>query len=250
MGVASTASMTKAATFHRCFMRRKERGVKLLVSSSRTNPWPCRRLSTASDHQDPTLRWAQTNPDLAQQCLNPPPPHEFQWMDSTFPHGQMQSLEGYLKWRRWTIPQDASAFEEEAVSLASHVLSTPLTLAYYMHELRKHGHGDSLYRWCCIGARAEASLPSLYWKEFLLLGSALKLQSHTRDENIESVIGDIVLDVKLDFVGPDIPPRTVKQEISISCGRGDDGNAISSAISLQSHHRGLFHEYSDMALMS
>jgi hypothetical protein len=89
----------------------------------------------------------------------------------------------------------------------------------------------------------------LYWKEFLLLGSALKLQSHS-DENIESVIADIVLDVKLDFVGPDIPPRTVKQEISVSCGRGDDGTAISSAISLQSHHRGLFHEYSKLALMS
>jgi hypothetical protein len=84
-----------------------------------------------------------------------------------------------------------------------------------------------LQRWCCVGARAEATLPWQYWKEFLLLGSALLEKDGSSSDNDGQM-----LQVELEFTGPDIPPVLPEQIISI-----DDGT-----MTIRGGHRGLYHE--------
>lgn len=152
------------------------------------------------------------------------------------------------------MPRGVSDFDEgAATALASHVLSVPLTLGSNIEGLFNRRRTDGpVNRWCCIGARAEASLPSVYWKEFLLLGSALMVGND--DVEARGVDEETRIQVSLDFVGPDIPPTTVKQTVSLSCGDADsDANSNSNAscaIFLSAQHRGLFHENSDAASVS
>ncbi|GKY90398.1 hypothetical protein MPSEU_000013700 [Mayamaea pseudoterrestris] len=76
-----------------------------------------------------------------------------------------------------------------AEGLATHVLSAPLTVAKATNQ----------QKWCCIGARAEASLPVQYWREVLVVLSWL---NHA----------NAPVQVQLDFIGPEVlqrPPLTL-----------------------------------------
>ncbi|KAL3935301.1 MAG: hypothetical protein SGBAC_009157 [Bacillariaceae sp.] len=78
---------------------------------------------------------------------------------------------------------------------------------------------DAPIRLTCVGARAEATLPSEYWKEFLIFSSSLPNNETTN------------VDLILDFVGPDIHPPTPDAEVSCN----------SSTIKLHWQYKGFLH---------
>lgn len=152
-------------------------------------------------YQHSALKWGRENPKIAQECLNFPPlptRGEMQSVNRLDSLKQIQSLGDYWRWRRWEFPLESEAELVEAEALASHILSAPLTLAT---QLLTPGSDNSSPRtqqqqqqqWCCIGARAEASLPLEYWKEMLVLGTA--------------VADNAPLHLTLDFIGPEIVQR-------------------------------------------
>lgn len=149
------------------------------------------------DHDDPTLLWARDNPALAQQCLQPPV-WDMKACDPIFSDQKSESLEGYCKWRRWPnvasskTPNDDESLKEKTLAISSHVLSAPLTLALFTGRNKQV---SSKNRFCCVGARAEATIPFDFWKEYLLLRSS---SSALVDDNEEVVAHS------LDFIGPDI----------------------------------------------
>ncbi|CAJ1966819.1 unnamed protein product [Cylindrotheca closterium] len=186
--------------------------------------WPASRSSTPHlrrilggrrrYYRDSSLQWAETNPETAQQSLQPPGWNVPADVNDQSP---IYSIEDYLKFREWRLPSKNDG-RENALSLISHVLSTPLTIASFynraLHEL------DAPIRLCCVGARAEATLPNEYWKEFLIFSSSLP---NNETKNV---------DLMTDFVGPDICPRTPDTEISWN----------SSTTKLHWHYKGFLHD--------
>jgi len=172
----------------------------------------------------------------------------------------MQSLEAYLEWRRWTFPNEmfdqtqGVVFRDQrnnANSLISHLLSAPLTLAsQFKHltescgklPLKKNDTKESIeLDWCCVGARAEASIPAVYWREFLTPSMAsISSEKNPSDAGISLPEGKY-LEITLDFVGPDIPPKLSKQSVCIPDNQGGS-TAPSVSLSLCSYYRGFFHD--------
>ena len=188
-----------------------------------STPPPSRRRYSSSSQQiiseeDSTLAWARKNPEVAQRCLQPPPFH-------AAPDKNLQywnSLEEYCQWRQWTFPTTTDNAEKDAnhgIRLASHVLSAPLTLAKFRGTTVKKQSGDHSrpFRWACVGARAESTLPYHYWKEMLFL-----LSNHNNHQH----------HVEMDFCGPEVHPKTPDNRIELD----------TSALSLRWFHRGLFHK--------
>jgi splicing suppressor protein 51 len=112
-----------------------------------------------------------------------------------------------------------------ARAIASHVVSAPLTSARHLdrhvkefephHTLPADHARDPLeLRWCCIGARAEATLPVEYWREVLL------------------VLGKPV-HIHLNFVGPDV--HDARQDVTLSYRN--------SILMLRWMRNATFHEY-------
>jgi len=217
-----------------------------------------------------TLDWAKSNPFLAQECINPPVWYDLEKcrnLDGEYGPLEKQlprSLEAYLKWRRWTFPKEVVKLREEgrdnATALISHILSAPLTLAsqfrHVCSTLNKNDSGDDIihHQWCCVGARAEASIPIVYWKEFLMLSTASSLFLNDKKDIGNSGILPTIQ--SLDFTGPDIPPKLFEQSLSIPINNNSNKNngiinsrdnkgtsSLSvSTLSLRGFHRGLFHE--------
>lgn len=172
-------------------------------------------------HDDPTLSWARQNPALAQKCLECPPWRE-DACDASFWNINSDSLEGFSLWRKWIHvwpAEDArdSFLTEKTLAISSHILTAPLTLAKF---ITTSGLTQNC-RICCVGARAESSLPFEIWKEYLLFTSSLTKTS---------------ISTTLDFVGPDIvgmqgktPNRTVELEAG-------------STLLLRWYYKGLFHD--------
>jgi hypothetical protein len=158
-------------------------------------------------YQHSALNWARGNPKIAQECLNLPPLPTRGETQRVNQLKQIQSLGDYWRWRRWDFPVESAAELVEAKALASHVLSTPLTLATQLltpNSRVSESNSRKQQQWCCIGARAEASLPLDFWKEVLVLGTAIA-------EN------DAPLHLTLDFIGPEIvqrPPVQLEYEES------------------------------------
>lgn len=198
---------------------------------------PGRRQSSSNEYEcyyvDPTLSWAKENPNEAQGCLQPPGWDISSNCDPDRNTQKTESLEDYCRWRKWPHSSPSSELHERAVAISSHVLSAPLTLAnFYYHDAAAANEdcgvaaaaattqhkNETTTRWCCVGARAEATLPYDYWKEFLLLGSAM---------------AETAIHVSMDFVGPDIQPTTPSRTIELE----DD-----SSLSLRWYYKGLLHE--------
>jgi hypothetical protein len=205
-------------------------------------------------HQDPTLVWAQSNPRLAQECLNPPP------IESIGPSAEnmMESLETYLKWRRWTFPNEIISDQSQcrasedpkecAKALISHLLSAPLTMASQFNDMIRNCSNDNTkggsmeFNWCCIGARAEASIPIVYWKEFLISSRASLFSQEGRlVGSSNSDLSNKSLDISMDFIGPDIPPKLSEQSI-ITPAREDESDSTAASLCLRGYHRGFFHD--------
>ena len=172
------------------------------------------------NHIDPTLVWARDNPTVAQQCLQPPV-WDAESCDASFFDRKSESLEGYCQWRKWpgvTATAGADKFlRDKTLSISSHVLSSPLTLAAFTSQSKIHRR----LHFCCVGARAEAMIPFDFWKEYLLLSSAML------DENIAASI---------DFIGPDVRAskgKTTDKEVSLYTG---------SSIVLRWYFKGYLHD--------
>jgi hypothetical protein len=216
----------------------------------------------ANYYDDPTLLWAKSNPHVAQNCLHPPPLPPPLPSSETF-RAKTASLESYLKWRRWHFPQEIYDDDDKyskAVALTSHVLSTPLTLAsqieaFYSTRNTHKNDGSEEWtidqqRWCCVGARAEASLPLVYWKEFLLLGSKILLGNSTKNETTTGTRShrqDNAFRISLEFTGPDILPNLPKQSVSIPPpSHSTKDVTFCSSIIVSGGFRGLYHENSEI----
>lgn len=159
----------------------------------------------------------------------------------------IKSLETYLEWRGWKFPNEISdqsqsrTFEdprENAKALISHLLSAPLTLASQAKNVGKNCVNNDIkegkFDWCCVGARAEASIPIMYWKEFLM-ATRVSLSS---DKDYSSKTS---LEISLDFIGPDIPPKLSEQTVIVP--ESDDENApFATSLSLRGYYRGYFHD--------
>eukprot|EP00977_Amphora_coffeiformis_P023338 scaffold13016_cov154-Amphora_coffeaeformis.AAC.11 len=189
-------------------------------------------------YQSETLQWASQHRVLAQQCLNLPATS----VPSGPPTQPIRSWEAYLEWRQWYFPSELPAEDtNKAVGLVSHVLSAPLTAAtqlfsaFFQNQSTIHFSGTM--NWCCVGARAEASLPVEYWKEILVLWA------HTSPNNARCTTTTTTttttenknnnkLDVTIDFVGPDVLRRP-------STHLTYEGHSLT----LRWLYNGTFHEY-------
>jgi hypothetical protein len=186
----------------------------LLRSISSRSNWNKEVPTGRRYYRDPTLKWAEKNPQLAHRSLQPPG-----WnLAEGAVDPSLLSVEEYLAFRKWSLPSDDQE-KEMAIALITHVLSTPLTMAlFYAHALAGPGRLKSPLRLSCVGARAEATLPYEYWKEFLISTS---LATNTP-----------YVAVQLEFVGPDIHPQTPDTTVTWN----------DSMIALQWYHKGLLHD--------
>ena len=174
----------------------------------------CRRILLPRTHlrscrfsrryfQDETLRWTEQNEAEARASLSIPAP------GSIIP--RLSTLEDYLAQRGWITTGD----ETHSVALISHVLSAPLSLRYHAEQTITDLSQDA-FEICCLGARAESTLPADYWKEVLM----------TTTQRIWNI----------DLIGPDVSPNS--DPIRLQHG--------ASQIKMQVHSTDLFH---DMPLM-
>lgn len=113
------------------------------------------RRNTRRSFQDETFFWAEHNKADARASLLIPSPK------STI--RRLSTLEEYLEERGWITTGDKG----HGVALISHVLSAPLTMRYLAEHNLAHPLKDDL-EICCVGARAEATLPAQYWKEAVM----------------------------------------------------------------------------------
>mmetsp|Transcript_37100 Transcript_37100/g.89929 ORF Transcript_37100/g.89929 Transcript_37100/m.89929 type:complete len:478 (+) Transcript_37100:73-1506(+) len=235
-------------------------------------------VAKEKEEEDPALTWARSNPAEAQACITPPPLSSFhhEHNDDSSYNSRYHSLEEYLKWRRWSLAlnwkkwtggssnedadtskkpnrhdDDLNEQEQKTIhgykmTMISHVLSTPLTLALQLEQYcrtmmnYKNSTSDDdekfvvvpstqVIKICCVGARAEASLPDMYWKELL---NAVNTKPTTTSTSKP-------LSVSIDFIGPDIPPM-MKERVVNSDSVDTD---TESTLTLRGLYRGLFHDY-------
>lgn len=190
---------------------------------SRTSPMG---FSSASSEADPSRAWAARHPGRARQVLEVPPPSSAGGGGRGEGAPPPPTVASYLAWRRWDLSKrlrtlrsgesggkeeagDEDVEEEEeiraATGLLSHPLTFPLTLGSSLGGFGSGSERAGALRLCCVGARAEASLPSDYWREMLLAASAYS--GHGR--------GRVV---SIDFVGPDLPPGLPPRSVALDDG--------------------------------
>ena len=171
-------------------------------------------------------RWAQQQPGLAREVLAvPPPPHgPPQSVNAPPPSApSASSLESYLKLRQWDMTVVSPEDRGVAMSLISHPLTFPLTLGMHMSTLlkrqrptitsSKNRSRSSTLRLCCVGARAEATLPDEYWKE-LLLSASLSGGFQTMNEDVEASTCTSTT-CTIDFIGPDVSPHLQSKTVAL-----------------------------------
>jgi hypothetical protein len=156
--------------------------------------------------QDEAFRWAEQNKHDARKSLAIPPAGKL------INELVISTLERYLEQRVWTGVAETEPNSKHSVALISHVLSAPLTLRYCAEQSIATRTSLSKLDICCIGARAEATLPSEYWKEVLM-------NTSRRRWNI-------------DFVGPDL--GSMNYPLQLQCG--------DSLLTLEVLSKGYFHD--------
>eukprot|EP00984_Skeletonema_dohrnii_P009633 scaffold3689_cov107-Skeletonema_dohrnii-CCMP3373.AAC.7 len=166
-----------------------------------------RNLSTAVDGC-PNRGFAKRHPAAATQVLTVPPfSYDEVIANPSHPFvspGQDESLERYVKWRGWNINSilsehdlDNESISEAAIGLLSHPLTFPLTLGRHWTPLSSNKEAARL---CCVGARAECTLPNKYWSELLIGTLAIDTEE---------------FDATIDFVGPDVPTQLKSKTIAL-----------------------------------
>ena len=200
--------------------------------------------SSSSSYKDPVLVWASSNREVAQTCLQRPPDDRILTRPTTTTT-TLTNFEEYWKWRGWDfMSADVGDETMYAQNLTTSPLSDPATIAFLLlplitlpgmtrtttmttatttatggtatHDQTNVGiesTNDSntsnkkrhSVRLCCLGARAEASLPTEFWKEILLIA--------------KGTLGWTNVDLTLDLIGPELIRRpSVKHSCSKTQG--------------------------------
>ena len=198
--------------------------------------------------QDDAFRWAQDNPDVARACLTVPEPTR------TTPLHSIGSLDGFLDYRGYHVPN------EHVRKLLSHTLSAPLTWASSVTRGTDKDSSSSSsssssiamlpHRWCCVGARAEATLPPQWWNESLVLLQQQQHDNHLNDSIIEQETEHswMTTNWSIDFVGPDVVPRKNPVRTSAIAPPTDkekeqQQQQQESTLSLRWTYRGFLHDF-------
>lgn len=159
------------------------------------------------------MLWARQNPSIAQGCLHLP---SINAASRASIRPKINSFDDYWSFRGWEWPSTGADY---AKTLVSHVLSAPLTIA---STCLSSSQRSRTRRWGCIGARAEASLPVMYWRESLIM----LLENPSTDPRS--------CQYHLDFVGPD----TVRHpDVTLLFHHGSP-----FSLTLKWFRPGLFHE--------
>jgi hypothetical protein len=181
-----------------------------------------RNLVPTRPYHDDALQWAAKHREAAQACLEIPPLKQH----DDYLVRQCATWSDYMRLRGWDHDKTLQRFgfrsdsersrtRSFAQALVSHVLSAPLTLRYNLPWLSVEPQlaiGDITReryyrRICCVGARAEATLPLEYWKEWLIL----ERQHFAREQKTHKISSPSLVNSKLqltiDFLGPDCIPR-------------------------------------------
>jgi len=219
--------------------------------------------------------WASRFPIKAKQILTPPKTHAV--VAAAAPHlttktaanGVCTSLEEYLQKRNWPLIADLKEDDDDyemcaaAIDLVSHPLTYPLTLSIFasfllssnthrnkQNEETECGNSSkndttTTMRIFCIGARAEATLPSPFWKEFLIATRQQNLYRMKEDGNQYQHNNACTVRNNWDiqFIGPEVVvPRASTIHISIpDCDDDVDDEDSSLKLSL-SFHKGYYKE--------
>jgi len=134
---------------------------------------------------------------------------------------QHENLEDYLQWRGWGVEGTLDEHKlgddlvNSAVGLLSHPLTFPLTLgrhvkAFSPSQSNVDGQQSEKrhLRLCCVGARAECTLPDDFWREFIV--SAMSNLAQNDSEELEQPF-----QFTIDFVGPDVASHLESKTISL-----------------------------------
>ncbi|KAL7569933.1 hypothetical protein ACA910_008594 [Epithemia clementina (nom. ined.)] len=217
--------------------------------------------TASSSFTDPVLVWASTNREVAQTCLQRPPEGNVVVQPPTCSQPQpqppsssitMSSFEDYWNWRRWDFSTAESGDETfYAQNLTTSVLSDPANIGFLLlpaisisglsttrattgvqrgtiyddynssSSFSDNNKERRSLHLCCLGARSEASLPTEYWKEILLMAN--------------ETLGWTHVDLTMDFIGPEVVarPRPVRHSCSLTQG----------TVTLRWLYRGKFHEF-------
>ena len=183
--------------------------------------------------------FAKQHPEAARQVLSIPSTITLtKSYDSNEGNPLLRScgtLEQYLQWRGWDIDGILNLHNlggggggddellQSAVGLLSHPLTFPLTLGSniqtFFHPLaNNHSDIHRQLRLCCVGARAECTLPDEYWREFLLA----IFYSHRR-ANMD-LHSEESFHCTIDFIGPDVQRNLKSRTITLP----DDNNQSSA----------------------
>jgi len=172
-------------------------------------------------------------------------------------HEGEASWEDYWKWREWdfsAIPNDDDQSLRHGKALTTRALTTPLTAfsaAFRKAQFVKAQTGvldqdltndeanrSNRLQWCCLGARSEASLPTEYWKELLIL-----LDRSQRSTLLNTASPSLSLNehqqapvhLQIDFCGPEMDAR--RPDVCINTS-----NSLST-LTLRWVHQGKYHDY-------
>mmetsp|Transcript_40056 Transcript_40056/g.84110 ORF Transcript_40056/g.84110 Transcript_40056/m.84110 type:complete len:412 (+) Transcript_40056:3-1238(+) len=215
------------------FSRRRDHGKS--VSLGRRHQSQSSSSSSYSADDCAHRAFAKTHPKAAADILAVPS-YESLLASSSFPFTKTNdddnkilpsSLEDYLQWRGWDIDGilhkhnlDAEVHRNSDIGLLSHPLTFPLTLGHWhVTKNSKVRDGDGgeertddkhTIRLCCVGARAECTLPDEFWREFLVCMA-------TNNTSIGIGDGTYQKDFKyiIDFVGPDVPHHLKSKTITL-----------------------------------
>jgi hypothetical protein len=205
------------------------------------------------------LQWASTssNREVALKCLQVPPRPKSPEEDAfSAPSGRYQSWEDYWKDRKWVCPIDTDPDLTHGYSLATHIMTGPMTLLSSLEEIllrtlldvHRFDEEDLLapeeaktIRWCCLGARSESVLPLEYWEEMIYL-------IYMRISSKSATFPMRPFRIVLDFIGPEM---NVLPEVTVTpYPKTSEDNLeknLSSRLTLRWPYKGLYHLYQQKA---
>lgn len=127
-----------------------------------------------------------------------------------------QTLEMWMGTNTQIIHPD-SILEYPSASFISNNSTLPFTKTSNTlrntNSVREQQQQQQQLRWCCIGARSEATLPMEYWNELLILldlqyTNLYRQHTSTYCSNSNSTMHRPTLDIQIDFCGPEMGSTT------------------------------------------
>lgn len=196
-----------------------------------------RYLSSATNDDCPFRGFAKRYPIVASQLLKVPPFSYEQTIANNpsshpFEPGRDESLEQFIKWRGWKIDDILGAHSlddklsiDASIGLLSHPLTFPLTLGRHLRTLFNNKQNVRL---CCVGARAECTLPVEYWRELLIAALVTDIDGNLRQYSI-------------DFIGPDVPTQLKLKTITLD-NEGEASKTPARSVLTMNFHSSFLHE--------